>query len=489
MTGLKRRVVLGIMKFELGQIQSQQQKLIMSPQMKQAIEILQLPLLELRTLIQEELQVNPVLDLEESQEEPLQEETSENSVTENREELDFKEEFDRLANVDEDMKEFFRNSGDFRKYSTENREKREYLESLITRPETIEEYMEFQINIMLDSEKEKHIGKIIIGNLDVNGYLKATVEEISEGSKEPEKKVLRVLEKIQQFEPAGIASRNIKECLLIQLEKKEGNNKIASDIISNHLEQLGKKQFDKVAGALNISLDQVSEAAKVISSLNPKPAVLFEHFDIPYINPDITIEQTEDSGYEIIVNDEYLPRLKISNFYKKAMQDENTDKKIKGYIKDKLSAGKWLIKNIYQRQQTIHNIAKELLEYQKDFFDKGPKHLKPMILQTLASRINVHESTISRAISNKYLQCSWGLYPLKYFFTSSLNTFKGEVVSAQKVKDRIKEVILSEDRHKPLSDDIISDILKKEDIDVARRTVAKYREEMGFLSSRMRKSL
>ncbi len=474
------------MQYELGQIQSQQQKLIMSPQMRQALEILQLPLLELRTIIQQQIQSNPVLEIEETSEKTDAEETEPEDTPDKIEELDFKEEFDSLVSADEEMKEYFKSSGDFKKYSNADKERRDYLASLITRPETFEEYLEFQLNIMLDSEKEKPIGKIIIGNLDKNGYLKASLEELAKESSESETKVSEVLSKIRQFDPPGIAASNIKECLLIQVERKGIKNKTVEKIINENLELLGKKQFDKISKDLDVSVNEVREAEKIISSLNPKPAISFEQAEIPYISPDVTIEKTDD-GFEVILNDEYIPHIKISNFYKKSMQDESTPKNIKQYIREKISEGKWLIKNIYQRQQTLYNIATEILSYQLDFFERGPKFLKPMVLQNISSKLNIHESTVSRAINSKYLQCSWGLYPIKYFFTSSLNTASGETVSAQRVKDLIREIVLSEDKLKPYSDDAIAEMVKKEGIDVARRTVAKYREEAGIYSSRMRK--
>ncbi|MDD5645103.1 MAG: RNA polymerase factor sigma-54 [bacterium] len=476
------------MQYELGQIQSQQQKLMMSPQMRQALEILQLPLLELRTIIQQQIQANPVLEIEEGSEKAASEEENTENASDKREELDFKEEFDSLVNADEEMKEYFKSSGDFKKYSNADKEKRDYLESLITRPETLEEYLEFQMNIMLDSDKEKNIGKIIIGNLDKNGYLKSSPEELTGETSEPEEEVLKVLSKIREFDPPGIAARDIKECLSIQVKKKEIKNKTVEAIINGHLELLGKKQFEKIAKELRVSVNEVREAEKIISSLNPKPAVSFEQAEIPYIIPDITIEKT-DTGFEIVLNDRDLPQIKISNFYKKAMNDENTSKTIKQYIREKITEGKWLIKNICQRQQTIYNIAKEILYCQIDFFEKGPKFLRPMVLQNIASRLNIHESTVSRAVNGKYLQCSWGLYPIKHFFSSSLNTSSGETISAQRVKDLICEIVDSENKSKPYSDDAIAEMIKKEGIDIARRTVAKYREEAGIYSSRMRKSV
>lgn len=475
------------MQYELGQIQSQQQKLMMSPQMRQALEILQLPLLELRTIIQQQIQSNPVLEIEETAEKTDTEDGNEEPNPDKIEELNFKEEFDSLVNTDEEMKEYFKSGGDFKKYSNADKERRDYLESLITRPETLEEYLEFQLNIMLDSDKEKAIGKIIIGNLDKNGYLKASLEELAKESSEAEAEVLKVLLKIRQFDPPGIAASNIKECLSIQIERKGIKNKTVEKIINEKLELLGKKQFDKISRDLHVSIGEVRDAEKIISSLNPKPAISFEQAEIPYISPDVTVEKT-DNGFEVILNDEYIPRIKISNFYKKSIQDEHTSKNIKQYIREKISEGKWLIKNIYQRQQTIYNIAKEILSYQLDFFEKGPKFLKPMVLQSISSRLNIHESTVSRATNSKYLQCSWGLYPIKYFFTSSLNTASGEAVSAQRVKDLIAEIVSSEDKTKPYSDDAIAEMIKKEGIDVARRTIAKYREEAGIYSSRMRKN-
>ncbi|MCK9554651.1 RNA polymerase factor sigma-54 [bacterium] len=474
------------MQYELGQIQSQQQKLMMSPQMRQALEILQLPLLELRTIIQQQIQSNPVLEIEENAEKTDAEETEPEDTPDKIEELDFKEEFDSLVSADEEMKEYFKSSGEFKKYSNADKERRDYLASLITRPETFEEYLEFQLNIMLDSDKEKTIGKIIIGNLDKNGYLKASLEELAKESSESEPEVSAVLSKIRQFDPPGIAASNIKECLLIQVERKGIKNKTVESIINGNLELLGKKQFDKISKDLDVSINEIREAEKIISSLNPKPAISFEQAEIPYISPDVTIEKTDD-GFEVILNDEYIPHIKISNFYKKSMQDESTPKNIKQYIREKISEGKWLIKNIYQRQQTLYNIATEILSCQLDFFERGPKSLKPMVLQNISSRLNIHESTVSRAINSKYLQCSWGLYPIKYFFTSSLNTASGETVSAQRAKELIREIVSSEDKSKPYSDDAIAEMVKKEGIDVARRTVAKYREEAGIYSSRMRK--
>ncbi len=474
------------MALQFEQIQRQTQQLIMTPQMKQAIQLLQLPLMELCNVIEQEMVSNPVLEEINEEKKPSQEQEEQVPEKADNEELDFKEEFDRLSQIDDEWREYFRQSGSYRKYSQEDEERRQYLENSITRSETLQDHLLNQLSIMSRTDKEKEIGEQIIGNIDENGYLQSPLEEIAMHSKASLEDVQTTLELIQQFHPLGVGARNLKECLLIQLVRLGKEGTLAEKIVSLHLDDLAKKRYAQIAKALKTTTVHIQHEAELIASLEPKPGRMFITDTTHYVLPDVVLEKIGDE-YKIILNDDKIPHLRISNVYKTLMSKNDIDNNTKDYIKDKIKSGKWLMKNIHQRQQTIYNITNEIVQRQRRFFDEGIAYLQPMTMQVIATALGLHESTVSRAISGKYIQTPRGVFQLKYFFTTPISTKSGTATSATTVKDRINEIIRNEDSKKPLSDSKIIDILKKEGIQLARRTVAKYRKELNILPANLRK--
>ena len=475
-----------VLRFEL--VQKQTQKLILSPQMQQAIKLLQLPLLQLQQLVRQEMQQNPVLE-----EDPLQEEEHEQEqVTEERpddgeiHELTFEEEFNRLAKIDDEWKEYFRQSSTFRRYSQEDEEKRRFLEASIVKPETLQENLLKQLGLSMLDEKQRKICTALIGNIDDNGYLDVDIRSIATQLRVSIEEVEQMVALIQTLSPVGVGARNLRECLLIQLSRLVPTDSLAYKIVGTHLEELSKKKYPQIARALRITTAQVQKAAEIIATLEPKPGRLFSNDTAQYIIPDVFVEK-EDEEYTIILNDDRIPHLRISNFYREMMRSEDSEKKTKSYIKNKIKAGQWLLRNIQQRQHTIYNIANEIVNKQKEFFDDGLTQLKPLTMQEVADSLGIHESTVSRAIANKYIQTPHGLFDMKYFFSTGITSPSGENVSVTNIKRIIRYMIDHEDPKKPLSDQEIIEKLKEKNIVLARRTIAKYRKEFGILPSNLRR--
>ncbi len=473
------------MGLQFEQIQRQSQQLIMTPQMKQAIQLLQLPLMELRNIIEQEMVANPVLEEEPLQEKPDQEKPEDNE-TDNSDELDFKEEFDRLSKLDDEWRDYFKQSGSYRKYSEEDEERRQYLETSITRDQTLQEHLTNQLHMMSKNEEEKTIGELIIGNIDENGYLQCALDEIAIQSGQALDKVEEVLMLIQQFHPVGVGARNLRECLLIQIKRLGKTDTLTEKILSKRLEDLGKKRYPMIAREFKTTVQQIQKEAEFIGTLEPKPGRMFASETVHYVLPDVILEKV-NGEYKIILNDDKIPHLRISNIYKKLMNGSDVDDTTREYIKEKIKSSKWWVKNIHQRQKTIYNIANEIVTRQYRFFDEGIAFLKPMTMQVIANALGLHESTVSRAISGKYMQTPRGIFQMKYFFTTPIATRSGSDASAATVKDKIQEIIRNEDPLKPLSDSKIIDLLQKDGIKLARRTVAKYRKEKNILPANLRR--
>ncbi len=484
------------MAIEFQQILKQTQKLVMSPQMQQAIHLLQLPMMELSALIDQELASNPVLE-EEPQEDsvasadeisaPETEEENLKSISDDREEISFKEEFDRLSALDESWKEHFQEAGAIQRSSVDDEKRRRFMEDSITQTETLDEHLQKQFHLLELSEEEMEIAKQITGNLDSNGYLAISLEEIKRSAHMTIEDVVDVLGLIQRLHPVGVAARDLKECLLIQLRQLGKAQSLASEIAAHHLESLAKKNLSQLAREINYPLKEVQEAVGLIGTLEPKPGRIFDQKDAVYIIPDVVVERVGDH-YVVIMNDESLPHLRISSYYRNLMNSPEVNEQTQTYIKEKIQAGKWLIKNIYQRQNTVRRIVETIVEEQKDFFDQGMGYLKPMTMQKVADRLELHESTISRAIANKYVDTPQGLFQIKYFFTSSIMTNTGQDVSSTNIKEMILDIIKKEDAHHPLSDQEIADLLKEQGFQIARRTVSKYRQEAKVLPGHLRRA-
>jgi len=339
----------------------------------------------------------------------------------------------------------------------------------------------------LRSETEEQIGSINIGNLNRDGYREVSIEEIAAMSGQPVEAVESALSTLQSFDPIGVCDRDLKECLLIQANHLGLADTIVIDIITNHIKHLENKNYKAICKDLKISIKEVIAAVNVIKMLEPKPGREYSDDEPQYISPDIYVYKFENE-FVIMLNDDGMPKLRINPYYKKAIsRGEKITSETKDYLQDKMRSAAWLIRSIHQRQKTIYRVMESILKFQREFFEKGISRLKPMVLRDVAQDIGMHESTISRVTTNKYAYTPQGIFELKYFFNSSINRVHGEAIASTSVQDKIKKIIESEDAKKPYSDDKIAKLLKEENIDIARRTVAKYREMLGVLSSNKRK--
>ncbi|HOJ52363.1 MAG TPA: RNA polymerase factor sigma-54 [Syntrophales bacterium] len=466
------------------------QQLVMTPQLQQAIKLLQLSRLEMVEAINKELEENPLLEeeMEEdfiAEEEPLQKAEEARPSEQPREitgEGDGRDDFDWDSYLE-----------DFGPVGTV-REKAEPEEgptwdNVLTKAPTLTDHLLWQLRLSRLTEEEMTIGENIIGNLDGNGYLTCTVEEIAEQLGVEPKKVEEVLSKVQGFDPPGVAARDLRECLLIQARALEVHNTLVEEIIKNHLKDLETKNYPALAKKLKVSLDDLMHAVAIIGNMDPKPGSSYTDERVQSIVPDVYVIKIGDD-YKVILNDDGLPRLRISNFYREIMAglDGSKEGEVgKKYIKEKVKSAMWLIKSIQQRQKTILKVAESIVRFQKDFFDHGISHLKPLVLRDVALDVGMHESTISRVVTGKYMQTPAGLFEMKFFFSSGLPTSEGEAIASTSVKEEIKKLIAEENPLKPLSDSEIVKLLKKKGINIARRTVAKYREMMNILPSSRRK--
>lgn len=462
------------MGFELNL--SQTQKLIMTPELRQAIQILQFNNVELTDYINKQLEVNPFLESVDNK----SDESSSNDepVTESKEneEVDWRELAERYDDLS--YKAYERN--------TDNESKQSF-ESYTSKKLSLKDHLMVQLGMTVKSNKEKRIGEFIIESLDNKGYLGCSIQDIGLLINEDVIEVERVLRLIQTFDPVGIGARSLSECLMIQLKEKGIQDKNAYIIAERYLEEIATNKIQKIAKDLHITVNRVQSICDIIKMLEPKPSrgFIVDSDNIRYIVPDVTIEKINNE-YIIIVNDSYLPTLTISNYYKNMIGGLD-DKEASKFLSDKLNSSMWLIKSIEQRRMTLYKVVDSILKYQRKFFDEGKTSLKPLVLKDVADDIGVHESTVSRATNGKYVQTPRGLFELKYFFASSLSESDGSGVSSTSVKSTIQKLIDEENSQKPLSDQKIAEKLNDKGINISRRTVAKYRDEMRIPSSSMRR--
>ncbi len=455
---------------------------VLAPQLQQSLLILQAPLLELRNLVQQEMETNPVL--EELPSEPGSDGTSETPAAKVDEE--FKEEFDKLAKLDEEWRDYMAQSTSYSSRSQEDDEKRQFFFDSIATQETLQQHLMGQLNQTVLDANDRKTAELIIGNIDDNGFLQAAPDEMAMNTGIPQEDFENMLTLIQSFYPPGVGARDLRECLLIQLKREGKQNSLEYRMIQEHMQDLGKRRFPEIARRMGISVEQVQKAANSIAQLEPRPGAIFAESPQNYVLPDVTVEKI-DGEYQVILNGEQIPHLRISNTYKDIMSGDGSGSEVKDYIRDKIRSGKFLIKSIHQRQQTISNIAHEIVKRQRDFLDHGTAHLKPMTMVQIADVVGVHETTVSRAISGKYMATPQGVFEMKYFFTPGYQTSSGESMSNTSVKEAIMDLVKNEDPGSPLSDKEIVEILSGRGIPIARRTVAKYRTELNILPSNMRR--
>ncbi|MGN9165082.1 RNA polymerase factor sigma-54 [Tissierellaceae bacterium HCP3S3_D8] len=446
----------------------QTQKLIMTPELRQAIQLLQFNSLELNEYIKKEMEENPMLEMENPSEgmERIEELPSEK-------EIDWKEYVEKYDDIS------------YKPQVDKNQEKYN-LESFISYSPSLKEYLVNQLNLVKLSEEEYDIGEYIIQNIDENGYLFVSTEEIAYQLEIPESKVEEILKVIQTFDPLGVGARDLKECLLIQIKEKGDIDPLIVSIIEEYLDDLACNRMLKISKELNIDVEKMQGVCDYIRTLEPKPGRAFSSGgdNVRYIVPDATIELI-DGEFIILINDNTGPRLNINSFYRNLISN-SSDKDATNFLSEKLNSAMWIIKSIEQRRQTIYKVVESILKFQIEFFRTGDKALVPLTLKDVADDIEMHESTISRATNGKYVQTPRGLYELKYFFTTGLPSAKGDI-SSTSIKSIIKDIIDNEDPKKPYSDQSIADILKTKGAKISRRTVAKYRDELEIPSSSMRR--
>jgi len=480
-------------------VQGAVQQMILTPKMQQAIEILQLCSLELERYIEQQLTENVMLEEETSESEeadsPSEDEqdqideppqtTEENPQSETPEGSEADRNLDaELENLMASYSDYYYEGRDFSVSSGDG--KRGFIENTAAEAESMTKSLLRQLSLSTDNETDFKIGEWIISEIDERGYFSSSAEEGSEKLGVDAEEVDRVLRIIQGLTPVGIGARDLRECLLIQIEASHKDNLPLRKIVEDHLEQLAKKQYPKIAQALKISVQEVQDLGSVISSLEPIPGRFYGDHGVIYIQPDVVVKKV-DNEYVVYINDDGLPKLRISPFYRKLLKEYKDNPKTKEYIRDKLRSAQWLVKNIQQRKETILRVAQNIVDVQKNFFERGVTHLKPLTLKEIAERIGMHESTISRVTTNKYMETPRGIFELKYFFSSGIENAYGETASSTSVKDMIRTLIDNEDKHKPLSDQKITELLNRRGLNIARRTAAKYREELGVLSSKYRR--
>ena len=455
---------------------------VLAPQLQQSLLILQAPLLELRNLVQQEMETNPVLEELADPPNPDAPAESETPAADDN----FKEEFDRLAKLDEEWRDYMAQSSSYSGRSQEAEEKRQFFFDSIPTQETLQQHLMGQLNQNVLNADDRKTAELIIGNVDDNGFLQTTPEEMALNTGIPKEDFENMLTLIQSFHPPGVGARDLRECLLIQLKREGRQNSLEYKIVADHMQDLGKRRFPEIARRIGIGVEQVQKCANNIAQLDPRPGAIFAEAPKNYVLPDVTVEKV-NGRYQVILNGEQIPHLRISNTYKDIMAQDRNGSDVKDYIRDKIRSGKFLIKSIHQRQQTISNIAHEIVKRQLEFFDKGSAFLKPMTMVQIADAVGVHETTVSRAISGKYMSTPQGVFEMKYFFTPGYQTATGESMSNTSVKEAILDLVKSEAGNSPLSDKEIVEILSKRGIPIARRTVAKYRTELNILPSNMRR--
>lgn len=486
------------------------QQMVLSPQLQQSLALLQAPVQELQAMVQQELQQNPILEADDTGEvtaedrerveasanlqldpaeppadtqyDPATERPSDGPVDQ------FDAEVQRLIQMDQEWREHFSAANTSSRFTAEDEERRQFMFDTLTAETSLQAELLEQVRLADLENRPRQVAELIVGNLDDRGYLQPKLEELTFSTGIALEELRSALQLVQTFHPPGVGARDLRECLLLQLERAGRQNSPEYLIVRDHMEALGKRRFPEIARHLGISANEAQELAERISQLDPRPGQVYEADESQYVVAEVTVTREKDGEYSVTVNDDNLPRLRISNQYKDLLGQAETSPEVREYIREKIKAGKFLIKSIHQRQSTILNIAREIVARQKDFFEGGVAKLKPMTMVQVAEVVGVHETTVSRAVSGKYMQTPQGIFEMKYFFTSGVATSEGTSMSNTSVKNILMELIAGEDTSSPLSDEELVARLKVKGIMIARRTVAKYRSEANILPSHLRKS-
>lgn len=442
----------------------------LSPQMRQSLSILQAPVMELRHLVAAELEANPVLE-EELREAPPEEVPSR----------------EVLSDREEAWNEYFAQRAVAEPWTAEAQERRQHFLDSQTRAPGLQEHLMRQLAGAVLGERERGIARVVIGNIDDRGYLEGTDAELGEQAGCSAEEVGPVVRAVQALEPAGVGARTLAECLLLQLRRSGRGHGIEMRIVRHHLEELGRRKLPEIARSLRVSVAEVQRAAGVIARLDPRPGRQFSAEVEQTIQADVVVEK-DGTAYVVSLNDAEIPALRIGDEYKDMLAQPGASRETREYLRDKIRGGRFFIKCLQQRQHTLLGIAREIVERQREFFDQGPALLRPMTMDAVAQAVGVHETTVSRAVSGKYIQTPRGLFELKYFFTSGYTTAEGQSVSNESVRQALSGILEHEDPRHPLSDQDIVATLAERGISVARRTVAKYRDQLGILPSHLRKT-
>jgi RNA polymerase sigma-54 factor len=470
----------------------QTQRVVMTPLLQQAIQLLQLSTLELEQVVRKELEENPLLE-----EVPVETPEAQNAATPGTVEAPSTTPAEppskETASVDGERADelpfdltqaMFDEPDERTPVSMEEREDLPFENLSGNDALLLSDHLMEQLRLTTDDPVTLCIGEAIIGNLDEDGYLRAELDEIAEGTGSPRDAVEATLKMVQGFDPRGVAARDIQECLLLQLRADPEPDPVSIEILELHFEDLGKRRYAEIARTLKLSLDRIMESIEEIQSLEPKPGRRFGGNDSRYIVPDVTIQKV-GNDYVVVLNEEGIPRLRVNSLYRTLLRRSGDE--AKQYVEQKIRSALWLIKSVEQRQRTLRRVAQSLVNFQRDFLDKGLPYLRPLALRDVGDDINMHESTISRVTTNKYVQTPQGLFELKFFFHSGIQSKNGSMVSSVSVKKTIRDMVEAEEASAPLSDQEIAQALHAQGLTIARRTVAKYREELGILPSHQRR--
>ncbi len=472
------------------QTQKQTQTLVLAPQLRNSLKILQAPAVELRTSILEELEVNPLL--EELPIDSISVEEERDSAVDDEpdadEELDFDaDDYSILDKMSEDMREQFAQENSGQSHTTEDEERRDHFMNSLTQGVSLQQHLIEQAELTDSSDQEREALYYLIGSIDDNGYLTETVSDIALTARIPYGTIQKCLETLKTFDPPGIGTKDMQDCLITQLELRGRGTSLAVRILRDHFPLLVRRRIPEICRKTGTTADDVQESIEEIATLEPAPGKRFSADSNSVIEPDVTVFKDEYGEWKIVLNNDYIPRLRISGAYKDLLAKGALSKKEKDFMLERMRSGKFLISSIEQRQQTIERITREILSFQNEFFEAGISKLRPLTMNSIAQTVNVHETTISRAIANKYIRTPHGVFPFKYFFTPGYTSANGESVSNKTIKDMISHIVEDENPAKPFSDQGIVNLLKEKDIKIARRTVAKYREELGILPTNLRR--
>jgi RNA polymerase sigma-54 factor len=461
------------------------QRLILTPSLQQAIKLLPLTTLELAEVLEQEVMENPLLE-----EVPVQESLSAEEIA-RQEEKEKAEREDPLKEIDVEkfFEDYLDDGGGFRRTRASEIPEAPPIENTLTESPDLYDHLTWQLHMTVSDELILEIGEAIINNLDENGMLRASADEIANMGPYPAPEVERALEVVQALDPPGVAARDLRECLRLQLKHLGLEGSPTDVMVRDFLRQLQTHQYAEISRQLGLSPEEVSHHLEIIQRLDPRPGLKYSPDRSTYILPDVFVVKEGDE-YKIVLNDDGLPKLRISSTYRRMLDNrEAGGEETRNYVKEKLRSALWLLKSVDQRQRTIYKVAESIVKHQRGFLDRGIEHLRPLVLRDVATDIGMHESTVSRVVANKYMHTPRGVYEMRFFFHSGITSSMGEAVSSVTIKDRIRKMIEAEEPQRPLSDSQIAEALEREGLPLARRTVAKYREELRIPPSNLRKSV